>query len=144
MVWRSKLPFWPLWWQTHTKHSCVPKRGNDRTVLWRLSLLGVQLIPKNQTVKIWTQLNTQFKIDRKNGLSNFTKDLTTEAVDFIRKRSGEPFFLMFTPDASHGPVYSSEAFAHSSRRGLVGNAIRELDWSVGEIVKALDSDSKPE
>ena len=48
------------------------------------------------------------------------------------------FFLFYTPVASHGPVYSSEAFAHKSKRGLIGNSIQELDWSIGQIVGALD------
>lgn len=66
--------------------------------------------------------------------------LTEEATEFIntRAKTDHPFFLFYTPDASHGPVYSSMAFKNKSKRGLIGDAIQELDWSVGQLLETLD------
>lgn len=37
----------------------------------------------------------------------------------------------------HVPIYASPKFEGKSKRGLYGDVIEELDWSVGEVVKAL-------
>ena len=38
----------------------------------------------------------------------------------------------------HVPLYVSDKFRGKSKAGLYGDVIEEIDWSVGEIVKALD------
>ena len=53
----------------------------------------------------------------------------------------DPFFLYFAPDSSHAPVYASEAFRGKSRRGAYGDAVMELDWAVGQIISALESNN---
>ena len=60
------------------------------------------------------------QISMHNHVSNYTQMLKKAAISFIVKRAptGKPFFLYFAPDASHGPVYSSEKFHGASRRGL--------------------------
>ena len=37
----------------------------------------------------------------------------------------------------HVPIYASENFIRTSNRGLYGDVIQEIDWSVGEVMKAL-------
>ncbi|XP_069135168.1 N-acetylgalactosamine-6-sulfatase-like [Argopecten irradians] len=81
----------------------------------------------------------QFMIDTKTGLSNLTLEYLEEGLDFIKKQTqtGEPFYLYWTPDATHDPLYVSEKFYQTSRRGRYGDAVRELDYAVGEILKTL-------
>ena len=70
--------------------------------------------------------------------SQLTKMYTSEAVKQIKKRKKEhPFFMYLAHNMPHVPLHVSEAFSGKSKKGLYGDVIMELDWSMGEIVKAL-------
>ena len=64
--------------------------------------------------------------------------ITTHAVDFIRRHHDEPFFLYFCTNDVHVPRFPHERFRGKTEMGLRGDAIVEFDWSVGEILDALD------
>lgn len=66
-----------------------------------------------------------------------TKTYTDKAVQFIDKNKDRPFFLYVTHNMPHVPLYTSPEFEGKSKRGLYGDVIEEIDWSVGEVVKAL-------
>lgn len=70
--------------------------------------------------------------------TTLTKRLTYEAIDFIRESPNEPFFIYLPHPMPHVPLYTSEEFEGRSKAGLYGDVIEEIDWSVGEILKALD------
>ncbi|KAM6251198.1 N-acetylgalactosamine-6-sulfatase isoform 2-T2 [Spheniscus humboldti] len=80
-----------------------------------------------------------FKIDLKTGEANLTQIYLQEALDFISKQqaSQQPFFLYWAIDATHAPVYASKHFLGTSQRGLYGDAVREIDDSIGKILKHL-------
>ncbi|XP_028665579.2 N-acetylgalactosamine-6-sulfatase [Erpetoichthys calabaricus] len=81
-----------------------------------------------------------FKIDLKDGKSNLTQIYLEEALSFIRRQSGsKPFFLYWAIDSTHAPVYSSELFHGKSKRGRYGDAVMEIDYSVGKILQELKS-----
>lgn len=65
--------------------------------------------------------------------------LTQEGLKFIveQNSAGNPFFLYWTPDATHKPVYASKPFLGRSQRGLYGDAVMELDSGVGKILEKL-------
>ncbi len=64
--------------------------------------------------------------------------LTGEAVAFIARGKAQPFFLYFAPHNCHAPVVPGPRFAGGSGLSARADAIQELDWSVGEILKTLD------
>jgi arylsulfatase len=66
-----------------------------------------------------------------------TQDYTREAVDFIRRHRDEPFFLYLAHNMPHIPLGASERFKGKSAGGPYGDAVEEIDWSCGEIVKTL-------
>lgn len=67
-----------------------------------------------------------------------TKRYTEESVAWLKKQSVEkPFFLFLGHTMPHVPIFSSEVFKGHSKAGRYGDVIEELDWSVGEVVKAL-------
>ena len=65
---------------------------------------------------------------------------TNETTSFIRSSIAAkvPFLMVYTPDNTHLPVYASSAFLGKSQRGLYGDAVEELDWSVGQILAAIE------
>jgi arylsulfatase len=69
--------------------------------------------------------------------SQFTRLFTEKAVGFIRAHRARPFFLYVPHVMPHVPIFASETFKGRSGRGLYGDVVEELDWSVGRIVAAL-------
>jgi arylsulfatase A-like enzyme len=67
-----------------------------------------------------------------------TADFTKAAVRFIDENEDRPFFLYFAHKDVHVPLFPSERFKGKSAGGPYGDAVEELDWSVGEILRALD------
>ena len=69
--------------------------------------------------------------------ATLTQRYTEEAVQFIRKSRAKPFFLYLPHTMPHVPLFASKNFKGKSKRGLYGDVIEEIDWSVGEILKTL-------
>ncbi len=67
------------------------------------------------------------------------KTYTQEALQFIEAHQEEPFFLYLPHAMPHVPIYASEEFQGTSQRGLYGDVIQEMDWSVGQIVSKLQA-----
>jgi arylsulfatase A len=66
-----------------------------------------------------------------------TRRYTQEAISFIDRAKGQPFFLYLAHNMPHIPLHASERFRGKSAGGLYGDVIEELDWSVGEVLNAL-------
>jgi arylsulfatase len=66
-----------------------------------------------------------------------TARYTAEALDFIKRHKAEPFFLYLAHTQPHVPLAASEKFRGKSKRGLYGDAVSEVDWSVGQVLAAL-------
>lgn len=76
-------------------------------------------------------------IERPADQTTITKRYTEEAVRFIEKNKEQPFFLYVAHSMPHVPLYRSKAFENRSLRGIYGDVIEEVDWSVGQIIDAL-------
>jgi arylsulfatase A-like enzyme len=66
-----------------------------------------------------------------------TARYTERAVRFIENNKDRPFFLYVPHAMVHVPLHVSEKLDGASGRGLYGDALREVDWSVGQILEAL-------
>lgn len=66
-----------------------------------------------------------------------TREYTRRAVQFIQSNASKPFFLYLPHNMVHVPLYSSEDFEGKGSGPFV-DAVREIDWSVGEILRTLD------
>ena len=67
-----------------------------------------------------------------------TMKFTEEATSFIEENKDKPFFLYYAQPFPHHPVHASESFQGTSDAGLYGDAVEEVDWSVGQIMNKLD------
>jgi len=68
-----------------------------------------------------------------------TKAYTKEAVELLGSFKGDnPFFLYLAYTMPHVPVAAPEEFRGKSKGGLYGDVIQTIDWSVGEIISALE------
>jgi arylsulfatase A len=67
-----------------------------------------------------------------------TRTYTEKSLEFIEQASKGPFLLYLAHNMPHVPIYASPEFEGTSKRGLYGDVIQEIDWSVGEILKKLE------
>jgi len=66
-----------------------------------------------------------------------TQKFTRRAVDFISRNKKKPFFLYLAHNMPHVPINASAQFKGKSKQGLYGDVMMEIDWSVGEVLKAI-------
>jgi arylsulfatase A-like enzyme len=76
-------------------------------------------------------------IDTLTDQSSLTTQITERSVDFIENNKDNPFFLYVAHPQPHVPLYVSDKFKGKSERGLYGDVIMEIDWSVGQILATL-------
>ncbi len=104
---------------------------------------GVRHLPMAERLKRWPNLPL---IDG-NKIVNpsvtpadqdrLTTQYTEHAVRFIEKNKDRPFFLYVPHSMVHVPLHVSKKFKGKSKRGLFGDVMMEVDWSVGQILGAL-------
>jgi len=102
-------------------------------------------IPKNATARLdqkqewWnpTLFRDDNIIEQPTQLNQLTRRYTEEAIKFIKGSKKKPFFLYFAHTYPHVPLFASDRFKGKSARGLYGDAVEELDWSVGQILETL-------
>jgi arylsulfatase len=68
---------------------------------------------------------------------NLTTWYVERTVKFIEKNKDQPFFFYLAHSMPHVPLYVSDKFQGKSKQGLYGDVIMEIDWGIGEILKAL-------
>jgi arylsulfatase len=71
--------------------------------------------------------------------ATLTTQYTERAVRFIDRNKDRPFFLYLPHSMAHVPLGVSDKFKGKSAQGLYGDVMMEIDWSVGEVLKALES-----
>ena len=70
--------------------------------------------------------------------AQLTSIYTEKAIRFISENKNHPFFLYLAHSMTHVPLAVSSKFKGKSDQGLFGDVMMEIDWSVGEIMKALE------
>uniref|UniRef100_A0A8C5E525 Sulfatase N-terminal domain-containing protein n=1 Tax=Gouania willdenowi TaxID=441366 RepID=A0A8C5E525_GOUWI len=107
-------------------------------MVWSTKLPNIPVYNNSEMVGRYYE---EFVIDRKTGESNLTEIYLMEGLDFIYRQTmaQRPFFLYWAPDATHAPVYASKHFLGRSQRGRYGDAVMELDYSVGQILSWLQT-----
>ncbi len=83
-------------------------------------------------------------VDTLTEQSELTTRITEYSVDFIKRNKEHPFFLYVPHPQPHVPLFVSGKFRGLSERGLYGDVIMEIDWSVGQIMDALKEEGLDE
>ncbi len=77
-------------------------------------------------------------IERPADQRTLTRRYTEEALGFIERSRERPFLLYFPHTFPHTPLFASSDFAGRSPRGLFGDVVGDIDWSVGQVVQKLE------
>ncbi len=75
--------------------------------------------------------------ERPANQTTITKRYTEAAVSFIEQNKDRNFFLYLPHSLPHVPLFRSKDFEGRSLRGLYGDVIEEIDWSVGQVLDTL-------
>lgn len=67
-----------------------------------------------------------------------TQRYTEEAVKWIQTERDQPFFLYLAHNMPHAPIFASPEFQGVSQGGRYGDVIEEIDWSVGQVMNAIE------
>ena len=116
-------------WHLGHQESFFPvEQGFDEYygILYSNDMRPVQIIENRDTIKY--PVDQQF----------LTKNYTSQAIDFIKRKKEEPFFLYLAHAMPHKPLAASERFyTPETPNDLYTDVINELDWSVGEVMNTL-------
>jgi len=112
---------WPVYYDGTPMNSAVNERKSKYPPL--------PLIDGNEKIRELNTLDDQ---------SELTTLYTECAVRFINQNKKNPFFIYLAHSMCHVPLAVSSRFKGKSQQGLFGDVIMEIDWSVGEIMKALE------
>ncbi len=104
---------------------------------WRQGFDSYFGIPYSNDMKPTTLLRGEKVVEDPADQTTLTRRYTEEATRFIRDNSDGPFFLYFAHNFPHVPLFASDDFLGTSRRGLYGDVVEELDWSVGQVLDTL-------
>ncbi|HUS07139.1 MAG TPA: arylsulfatase [Bryobacteraceae bacterium] len=99
-----------------------PSHGHDQAIVNGVSRIGYMSGGKSA---LWVD-------------EEIADTLTAKASAFIEKNKSKPFFLYFATHDIHVPRLPNGRFAGKSGMGPRGDAILELDWSVGQILDLLE------
>ena len=67
----------------------------------------------------------------------FTQRYTEQAVQYIDEHQDAQFFLYLAHNMPHVPLFPNKKFKGTSKAGIYGDVVEELDWSLGCILDAL-------
>ena len=98
-----------------------PSHGHDMAIVNGVSRIGYMT---GGTKALWVD-------------EDMADVLTGKATSFIEKHKVGPFFLFFATHDIHVPRVPHQRFAGKTPMGPRGDAIAELDWSVGQVLDKL-------
>lgn len=116
------------WHLGHLERFLPRKQGFDEYygILYSNDMRPVQLV-ENERVVQYPVLQAEL-----------TRTYTLKALDFIERHRDQPFFLYLPHAMPHKPLAASEDFyTPETPDDLYSDVIRELDWSVGQVLGKL-------
>jgi len=126
----NHLPFMPLqngfdeyYGNLYSNDMCRPYQHSRGNINYQYDL---PLIEGNDTL----ELNPD--------QSQFTRNMTNRTIEFIKQNSHEKFFIYLPHPMVHIPIHASEEFLNTSKRGLYGDVVEEIDWNMGRIMVTLE------
>ena len=76
-------------------------------------------------------------VERPANQHTITRRYTDKAIEFIRDHRGEPFFVYLAHNLPHIPLFAGKQHLGTSRRGIYGDVVEEIDAGVGRILATL-------
>ncbi len=114
----------------------------DRPEFWptRFGFDSYFGIPYSNDMKPAVLMDDNKIVEQPADQDTLVERYTADAKNFIHEHKAGPFFLYLAYNCPHTPVHAAKRFQGTSERGLYGDAIETIDWSVGEVLDALKAE----
>ncbi|XP_042644189.1 steryl-sulfatase isoform X4 [Tyto alba] len=109
-------------------------KGVEKSLVITIQIAGITLV----SLAIVQYIGLLKIIQQPLSYENLTERLTKEAVQFIERNTDAPFLLVLSYLHVHTALYASKNFRGRSKHGLYGDAVEEMDWSVGQVLDVLE------
>lgn len=135
----ASYPYWPLSYG-FDEYFGLPY-SND---MWPVNFDGVTITDTNNKkikyppLQIIEGNQKKIPINTLADQAMLTTMYTEKAVNFIEKNKKNPFFLYLAHSMPHVPIAVSNKFKDKSGAGLFGDLMMEIDWSIGEVMHAIE------
>ena len=83
-------------------------------------------------------------VERPADQTTLTKRYTEEAIKWMKAHKDGPFLMYLAHSLPHVPLFASDEFKGTSKRGLYGDVVEEIDHGVGQIIKMLKEEGLAE
>ncbi len=83
-------------------------------------------------------IENEEEIERPADQNTITHRYTDKAIEFINENRNRPFFLYLAHNLPHIPLFAHPDFIGTSKRGLYGDVLEEIDHGVGRIINTLE------
>ena len=84
------------------------------------------------------------QLERPADQNTLTARYTAEAIKWIKENKETPFFMYLAHNLPHVPLFASEEFKGTSKRGLYGDVVEEIDHGIGQIMDMLKEEGLAE
>ena len=118
-----KVGDWPTGSENPELLKLRPSHGHDNTIVNGISRIGWMTGGRSA---LWVD----------EGIAD---TIALKATQFIARHKDEPFFLYMGTNDVHVPRVPHPRFAGKSGLGTRGDVILQLDWTIGEVMRTLDS-----
>lgn len=105
-------------------YNLKPTFGHDMSIVNGISRIGYM---KGGGKALWKD-------------ENIADSISKHAIDFIKEQNGKPFFMYFATNDVHVPRFPHDRFRGKNKMGLRGDAIAQFDWTVGQLLQALEEE----
>lgn len=120
------IPYSNDMWPQHPRYAHLPPDDPERFKVYK----SLPFVKNEEVVNPDLQPEDQALL---------TRWATESALRFIDRNHDQPFFIYMPYSMVHVPIFASDRFLGKSGAGLFGDVVMELDWSVGEVIKSLES-----
>lgn len=120
---KHKVGDWPTGAENPELLKLRPSHGHDNTIVNGISRIGWMTGGKSA---LWVD-------------EEIADTIAEKATQFITEHKDEPFFLYMGTNDVHVPRVPHPRFEGKSGLGTRGDVILQLDWTIGEVMRTLDS-----
>lgn len=115
----------------------ITRKLNSSMDYWELWTKEYKnLTPEDFNVPI---LEGTEQVERPADQHTIVKRYTDASIEVINshQKGDNPFFLYLAYNLPHVPLFASEQFMGTSKRGLYGDVVEEIDFNIGRVIDAL-------
>lgn len=110
-------------------------------LLWAMPILSTWQFMDNMTLLNSVLYRNHEVVEHPIRLAGLSQRFVNEGIEFMKNATADnkPFLLVMSWSHMHTFLKTHKDFAGRTKSGRYGDALEELDWSVGEILKHVDS-----